>query len=229
MNEQKSTEASYDIRMNRWSFWLELNLRIRGLIFRTLIEKYLDSIPKLPDWVVVDLWSNAGYKIPSLLRAFPERKIIWIDNHSPSIQKWKVLFAGNSKVQMRVWNAMKLQDSVVEKVSLIFTSQMLHHFDFAERMMILKETIKTLLPGGILLVSDTFIDKDSILGNLLKTGYKHIAKSDAYHNIPPEQMKSEWEEIGYDFISRHDTTSFKKVGFYPSSLFVFQKPLEQPM
>jgi hypothetical protein len=61
----------------------------------------------------------------------------------------------------------------------------------------------------------------------LQAIYKLIVKSDAYHNIPPEQMRLEWEKIGYDFISRHDTAPLKKAGFYPSSLFVFQKPSEQ--
>jgi predicted SAM-dependent methyltransferase len=59
---------------------------------------------------------------------------------------------------------MKLQDSVVEKVSLIFASQIFHHFDTKERDTILKETYKTLLPGGILIISDTFIDTNSTIG-----------------------------------------------------------------
>ena len=227
----EALQNSYDSRKNRGIFGLRLNLWLRWLYFEKVREEYLSRANQLlenTEWSVVDLGCNAWDKTDSLLRKFPNRKILWFDIHKTSVQEGHERFAENSRVEICLWNALELSEIIQGKVACVFTSQMMHHFDLEDRIICLDEMYKSLPKWWILVISDTFMDAKSNIGNLLKKGYMWLAKSDAYHNISPEQMKEEAEFIWFKIVERVDSLPAieKRIGFYPTTIFIFQKPSE---
>lgn len=232
MNDSSALIKSYDERGRRWVFGLRLNLTLRAKYFELMREKHLSKVNwllKWLSWTIIDLWCNAGDKIKSLLKQFPEREILWIDIHASSIIKWKEKFRWNSRVELRVWNAIELSRNVQWKIAWIFTSQMIHHLDLEQRIICLDEIYHTLPEWWVFVVSDTFIDENSKIGMLLRKGYMWLAKSDSYHNIPPEQMQEEVEFMWFKMVDRIDSfpTFEKMIWLYPTTMMIFQKPIEK--
>ena len=221
---ETSLNRSYDTRFSRGIFWLQGNLSFRAWLFQNLVEKKLQNIPLTGDGVIVDYWSNAGYKTPSLLRTFHDRIIIAIDNHLPSVKIGKQRFSRESRVDFRHGNVLQLWELVTEQIALIFASQIFHHFDKDTRSEALRTTYQSLVPWGYLVVSDTFFDEDSWIGKKLQTFYKRLTQSNAYYNISPSQMRKEAEGYGYIVIKQEDILAMFNLGYYPASMLVFQKP-----
>lgn len=222
-------KESYDKGKARWLFGLRKDLKLRSLYFLAFREKYLAKVNNILThipWLIIDLGCNAWDKTCSLLRVFPERKILWVDIHRDSIALWKERFSGNDNVEIKIWDALELSQIVKQKVACIFTSQMMHHFTEDERGKSLREAFLTLSEWGILIISDTFMTEDSTLGLELKKIYMKRAGTNAYHNTSPEQMKAEWENAWFHLLEKIDSFPIfeRATWFYPTTMLIFQKP-----
>lgn len=216
--------SGYNTRLERWII-SEANFWFRRKYFEFFRERHLPAAQEIPQsWEIIDAGCFTGSKIEALIQRYPERIIRWIDINDKALGVARERFT-SGQVSFELGDIRSLQTKVRD-AAMVFSSQVFHHLDEDERWQALEAIYASLQSEGKFVISDTFLDKETLLGRFLIWFYSRIAKS-PYHNVLPKIIIQEAEKVGFTTVSQHHTFPGQVwshlMSFYPSSMLTFVK------